>query len=169
MEIASFSGKYVVKRIGDQDVGEVFRLCSQNPLYYEFCPPFVTEESIRRDMRALPPKKGMGDKYYIGYYEGGRLIAVMDFIDACPRPGAAFVGFFMTAAAMQHKGVGTEIIGELCGYLQRLRYGEVRLGWVKGNYQSESFWRKNGFAETGDAYDTDGYTVVLARRILGSG
>lgn len=166
MKIEHFSEKYKVRLITDEDVKEVFELCRENPTYYEYCPPFVTEDSIRRDMKALPRGKGMEDKYYIGFFEAEKLIAVMDFIDAYPAQGKAFIGFFMTAASVQRKGVGSEIISGLCDYLRGQQYEEIRLGWVKGNRQSESFWHKNHFAETGAAYDTDGYTVIVAARKL---
>ena len=34
-------------------------------------------------MRILPPGKSIEDKYYIGFYQEGKLIAVMDLIDMC--------------------------------------------------------------------------------------
>ena len=40
----------------------------------------MTEQSILDDMIALPPNKEMYDKYYVGYYRGEELIAVLDFI-----------------------------------------------------------------------------------------
>ena len=48
------------------------------------------------DMNALPPNKEMCDKYYLGFYDGEKLIAVMDFIMAYPDELTAFIGFFMT-------------------------------------------------------------------------
>ena len=47
-----------------------------------------------------------------------------------------------------------------------IRLGRARLGWVKGNPQAAHFWRKNGFTETGEAYDADAYTVMAAERRL---
>ncbi len=44
-------------------------------------------------MCALPLCKSMDDKYYIGYFENGCLIAVMDLIDGYPNAGTAFIGF----------------------------------------------------------------------------
>ena len=35
-------------------------------------------------MKALPPNKEAFDKYYLGYYDGEKLIAVMDFILGYP-------------------------------------------------------------------------------------
>lgn len=144
----------------------IFALCKQNRLYYEYCPPFVTRDSIRRDMQALPPKKSMEDKHYIGWFDGDRMIAVMDLIDGYPDARTAFIGFFMTDVSVQRKGVGTAIISEFCAYLCAQQYAAVRLGWVKGNPQSEAFWHKNQFIETGVTYDTDGYTVIVAQRGL---
>ena len=117
-------------------------------------------------MNALPPNKEICDKYYVGYYKGEELIAVMDFIMAYPDEKTAFIGFFMTAASIQNTGIGSSIIDDLCRYLADIRLSSIRLGWVKGNPQAEHFWRKNNFKETGITYDTDHYTVVVAQRAL---
>lgn len=166
MDITQFSKKYQARCLTDEDVSSVFELCRKNTLFYEHCPPFVTEKGIRRDMKALPLKKTLADKYYLGYFDGDKLIAVMDFIDAYPNETTAFIGFFMTDVSVQRSGVGSGLISELCDHLRGQNYGSIRLGWVKGNRQSESFWHKNGFRETGVSYDTDGYTVIVAQREL---
>ena len=106
------------------------------------------------------------DKYYIGYYQKGRLTAVMDLIMRCPDDDKAFIGFFMVDADLQNQGVGSAIINELCKKLRSRGLSAVRLGWVRGNPQAEHFWKKNGFTETGLSYDTDDYTVIIAQRIL---
>ncbi|SFH72988.1 hypothetical protein SAMN04487830_106121 [Pseudobutyrivibrio sp. OR37] len=38
-------------------VSDAYNLCSKNTLYYDYCPPFVTPESIKADMTALPQRK----------------------------------------------------------------------------------------------------------------
>ena len=78
-------------------------LCRQNDLYYQYCPPFVTEDSIRKDMAALPPGKTANDKYYVGYFDEHRLVAVMGFIMGYPDKGTSFIGFFMTDASIQNR------------------------------------------------------------------
>ena len=117
-------------------------------------------------MKALPPKKEAADKYYVGYYDGGKLIAVMDLILAYPDTETAFIGFFMTDVSVQGRGVGSIIIRDLCDSLKTCGFSGIRLGWVRGNPQAEHFWRKNGFIATGVTYDTDRYTVVVAQRDL---
>lgn len=166
MDISSFSDHYQVRCLDHADIPAIADLCRGNPLYYQYCPPFVSEESIARDMTALPPGKDLSDKYYIGYFEGRKLTAVMDLILAFPDNRTAFIGFFMTDISVQKKGIGSQIIEELCINLKKYGYLSVRLGWVKGNPQAEHFWKKNGFTETGVTYDTDGYTVVVAHKDL---
>ena len=166
MDIAKFSKRYHVRSLDQGDIDAIFALCSRNGLYYDHCPPFVSRESIGRDMRALPPGKTLADKYYLGYFDGEKLIAVMDFIASYPNAATAFIGFFMTDTSVQNTGIGSRIIDELCSYLPEIGFTGVRLGWVKGNPQAEHFWHKNGFTETGDTYNTDGYTVIIAEKAL---
>jgi len=166
MDIASFSGRYTVRKLKAEDAGAVYELCRRNQLFYQYCPPFVTEENIIEDMKALPPNKKLTDKYYVGYFNGEKLIAVMDFIRAFPNPETDFIGFFMTDVSVQKKGIGSAIIEELCIYRKSTGVLNIRLGWVKGNPQSEHFWHKNGFCETGVSYHTERYTVIVAQKTL---
>lgn len=166
MDVSLFSNRYFVRHMGESDIAEIYALCRKNNLYYHYCPPFVTEQSIADDMKALPPNKEAADKHYLGYYDGNKLIAVMDFIMGYPDETTAFIGFFMTDVSMQGIGIGSRIIDELCSVLVGIGLKKVRLGWVKGNPQAEHFWHKNGFTETGVTYDAESYTVVVAQRVL---
>ena len=166
MDITKFSKRYSVRLLDGDDIETIFTLCSRNSLYYDHCPPFVSRESIRRDMKALPSKKTLSDKYYLGYFDGEKMIAVMDLIASYPNATTAFIGFFMTDISVQNTGIGSRIIDELCLYLPEIGFTSIRLGWVKGNPQAEHFWHKNGFTETGDTYNTDEYTVIVAERDL---
>ena len=95
MDILRLSKQYKVRRLAEQDVSDIYLLCSRNKLYYRYCPPFVSEESIRGDMKALSPKVEPENKYYIGFYDKDALIGVMDLILGYPDEDTAFIGFFM--------------------------------------------------------------------------
>ncbi len=166
MEVSLFSNQYLIRKMCTDDVAEVYKLCYKNSLYYQYCPPFVSEQSIMEDMNALPPNKEMCDKYYLGFYDGNKLIAVMDFIMSYPEESTAFIGFFMTDVSIQNTGIGSKIINDLCAYLSSIEMANVRLGWVKGDPQAEHFWHKNGFRETGATYNAENYTVIVAQRSL---
>lgn len=165
MNIQALSKEYKVSIIKESDVPTVYELCLGNPQYYEYCPPAVSKESIRADMQALPPGKTEKDKYNIGFWSGEKLVAVMDLILEYPDKKTAFIGFFMMNASMQGKEVGSGIIEDACRYLAK-EFSYVRLGYVKGNMQSEHFWIKNKFKPTGTVTQTKDYEVVVMQRTL---
>ena len=164
MEISALSKTFSVKRLCDRDADTVLELCRGNPQYYRFCPPAVTRESVLADMSALPPRTGPKDKFYLGFFDKDKLAAVMDLILNYPNDKTAFIGFFMMRREEQGKGLGSKIVSECFDELGRAGYEYVRLGFAKGNPQSEAFWRKNGFLPTGVEYDGGGYKVVVMER-----
>lgn len=168
MDVSIFSSRFAVRVLTEADVDAVFALCVGNPLYYRHCSPAVTRASILEDMEALPPGKTKEDKYYVGYFDGDKLIAVMDFIHGTPKPDIAFIGFFMTDASTQGHGLGTAVIAELTACLTGLGYESIRLGWINGNPQSEHFWRKNGFQPILTTRNNGPYEVVIAEKKLGN-
>lgn len=139
MEVSKFSKKYETRKLSYQDIDEIYNLCLTNPLYYDYCPPAPTKENVLEDLFALPPNKTMEDKYFVGFFENGRMIAVMDLIDGYPEEKIAFIGFFMTDASVQNKELGSAIISEVTDYLKSNNYLAVRLAWTKGNPQAEHF------------------------------
>lgn len=159
--IQSLSAKFDVRKLDESDVNEVLELMKKNPLFFQHCPPMATRRSILEDMKALPPRTTYEDKYYVGYFLDGKLVAVMDLILKYPNEDTAFIGFFMMNKDFQGKGIGTEIIEECETFLRGNGYLYIRLGFAKGNPQSEAFWLKNGFRRTGVEGVQERYTVVV--------
>ncbi len=168
LDVGALSQEFQVRLLAQEDIPDILRLCRGNPLFYVHCPPEPSRDSILQDMRVCPPGMGLEDKYYIGYYQEGRLAAVMDLIPGFPHKDAAFIGFFMVDAACQGTGMGSRIIGELCSYFRDRQYTQIRLGWVQGNPQSEHFWHKNQFQENGAVSHTPDYAIICAQRNLSS-
>lgn len=145
MDVSLLSKEFSVRKLYKSDIAALFELMRKNTLYYQYHPPLVTVESIEEDMRALPSGKSSKDKYYIGFFENEKPVAVADIILDYPAQDIAFVGFFMTDVIYQGKGIGSKIISEVCESLKTQGYKKVRLGVDKGNPQSYSFWAKNCF------------------------
>lgn len=158
MDELLFSKKYNVRKLQKNDIDQIYDLCTKNHLYYQYCPPYVTRKSIELDMSALPDNVDFKDKYYVGYFKNGKLIAILDLIDGYPKKDIVFIGFFMVDSTIQKSGIGSAIVNELIDYLTTLEYKEVRLGWINGNPQPEHFWIKNGFCPIKED------CVVLAKR-----
>lgn len=139
MDELLFSKKYYVRKLQKNDIDQIYDLCSKNHLYYQYRPPYVTRKSIESDMVALPDNVDFKDKYYVGYFKNEKLIAVLDLIDGYPKKDIVFIGFFMMDISIQKNGVGSAIVNELIDYLTTLKYKEVRLGWINGNLQADTF------------------------------
>ena len=166
IDINKFSNKYIIRKLDNNDVDIIFNLCKDNPLYYKHCPPFVSIESIKEDLVALPPNKTVNDKFFVGYFNNNELIAVMDFIKEYPNKETCFIGFFMMNTNYQGKNTGTNIINELTAYLKSENYKYIRLGYVKTNSQAKAFWIKNGFKDTGLVSHQELYDIVVLEKKL---
>lgn len=145
MHVEQLSHTFAVRILNSEDVNLIYALSIKNELFYQYHPPFVTKESILDDMSALPPGKNQNDKFYIGFFEGEILAAVMDLILGYPTQDTAFIGLFMMNAKYQNQGIGSRIIKECAAHLRKSGYTKIRLGVDKGNPQSNAFWKKNGF------------------------
>ena len=147
-----FSQKYAVRPLTAGDVDKILALCAENEQFYRYHPPLATKESILEDLTALPPGKNAADKHYLGFFDGEGLTAVLDLIERYPQENGTYIGFFMTRKAVQGRGVGSALIGELLNELREEGFRRVRLAVDRGNPQSKAFWEKNGFALTGEEF-----------------
>jgi hypothetical protein len=57
MELQKVSRRYRIRLLQETDMDDILRLSESNPMFYEYCPPFVTRESILNDMKALPQER----------------------------------------------------------------------------------------------------------------
>ncbi len=145
MEINNLSSRYIVRYLKEEDIKEIYILASANPTYYQYRPPEPSYQSIRNDMRLTPTSKTLADKYYLGFYDNDKLMAILDLIDNYPVNNCAFIGFFMLDKAYQHQGIASFIVKELTTYLASCAYDKIKLAWVKDNKEAGNFWQKNGF------------------------
>lgn len=166
IELTRLSKQYDIRFLKTEDIDIILEVCSQNELFYQYHPPFATKESIIEDMQALPPGIDEKDKFYVGYFDGNELVAVLDLILGYPNEITAYIGFFMMNKEYQGKGIGTQIICECAEYLKELRFGKIGLAIDKGNRQSEAFWMKNRFVRTGQKVPNEHSTYLSMVRIL---
>lgn len=166
MKLKRLSKQYDIRFLKTEDIDIILKVCSRNELFYQYHPPFATKESIIEDMQALPPGKDEKDKFYVGYFDGNQLVAVLDLILGYPNEITAYIGFFMMNKEYQGKGIGTQIIRECAEYLKELRFGKIGLAIDKGNPQSEAFWMKNRFVKTGQEVPNEHSSYISMERIL---
>ena len=166
LPLEQLNGSYTVRLLTEEDLPAMLRVAQSNPLFYQYMQPDPTLENLAESMRALPPRRTMPDKYFFGWFDGERIVGIMDLITRHPRQEMAFIGWFILDAAYQGRGLGRQLTGRVFTMLAQQGFTEVRLGRIKGNPQSEAFWHACGFEENGLSYDTDGYTVLIMSRKL---
>lgn len=160
------STQYQVRRMTEEDLPELLALARGNPTYYEHIHDQPSLENLREDLSKLPPRAAPEDKYFLGYFQEGRLAAALDLITACPAPDMAFIGWFILRKDLQGRGIGTAMVDELTAFLREHSFRFVRLGCVKGNPESRAFWEKNQFTPTGLETDGGSYTITVMQRAL---
>lgn len=163
--IDRFSEKYLVRAMEEKDIEELFAFCRTNPFFYEMGGREVTRADIQRDMVLLPQGKESDSKYYVGFYDGDHLTAVLDLIDGYPDETTAYIGFFMVDGKISGCGIGTHIVDELCGALKRMGFLSVRLAYDKDNPQAKHFWIKNSFCKVNEVSHPYGNMIVAMRSL----
>lgn len=165
LEINQLSSKYTVKKLVEEDIPNILMVCQGNSVYYKYYKSEPTNENIKDSMRALPSNKSIDDKYFVGFYNEDRLVAVLDLITGYPNEDVVYIGWFIMNKEFQGSGVGTAIIEDIILYLKE-DFSYVKLGYIKGNPQAENFWKKNKFRPVGNEVETDSYTIVNMQRAL---
>lgn len=160
------NGDFSVRELTMNDLPEMLRVARSNPLFYQYMGPDPTPENLAADLMALPPRRTLADKHFFGWYDGERLVAMMDLIARHPKQDMAFIGWFILDRARQGCGLGRRLVSDVLAMLKNVGVTEVRLGRIEGNPQSEHFWHICGFAENGLGYDTDEYHVVVMAKGL---
>jgi len=160
------SGEYNVRELNHADIPRMLGVARSNPLFYRYMRPDPTEESLAADLSALPPRRTLADKHFFGWFDGQKLIAMMDLIWRHPKPDMAFIGWFILDGSVQGKGLGRCLVQDVHTMLKAQGVTEVRLGRIEGNPQSEHFWHVCGYTENGLGYDTDDYHVTVMARQL---
>ncbi|HFI0405434.1 TPA: GNAT family N-acetyltransferase [Streptococcus suis] len=165
IEIADLSSRFQVRKLTDADLEQVLALYQTNPLYFEHFPPLPSLESLANDLVDCPPGKELSDKYFLGFWDKERLVAILDLINDYPTAEVAYIGLFMVDAHFSGQGLGTKIIAELLPQLA-ICFKKVRLGYVESNPQSSHFWSKVGFCPTGEVKELAEKTIVIAEFAL---
>lgn len=57
IDVSKLSDKYKVRKLCQKDSSSILELQQSNPLYFKYCPPDPTIQSVLQDMIALPPEK----------------------------------------------------------------------------------------------------------------
>ncbi len=157
---------YQIHTLTEDDLEKMYSLCKANKIYYEHMRFEPTCENLRESMTALPQSRTLADKHFVGFFENGQLLAILDLIENYPDQGTAWIGWLITDTSYQRSGLGTTIVKALCSYLKQNHFHTIALAYIKGNPQSEHFWLKQGFQPYGDEVKGDLYTMIKMQKYI---
>lgn len=177
-DLQALATAYNVRRIEQEDISDVYRLCKSNSKYYQYLGENPTVDSLTDIISNVPEGADLSGKYFVGFYEpvtdeesvgannapGERLVAVLDLIAGYPEKDDAFIGWFMVEASMQKQGIGSGIFADIRAAMKGQGYDYISLGCVKENSEAIAFWEAQGFKATGKTTEENGYVVETYAR-----
>lgn len=166
MKIEDISIKYKVKRLEEEDINEIYGICKENETYYKYYKETPTLENVKLSFTELPEGKTLRDKYFLGFYYNKELIAVADLIAGYPDVETLFIGWFIMNKKYQKRGIGSEILNEVLSFAKNEGFKRSKLGYIKGNKESEGFWIKNNFIKKEPEIEQEKYTVIIMEKEL---
>ncbi len=160
-DVQALGTNYEVRRIRERDIADVYRLCKSNKRYYRALGGGVpTRESLTEVISDVPEGSGAENKFFVGFYEDGKLLAVLDLITGHPNEKSAFIGWFMVDAERHRQGIGSQILADVRAAVKGWGYDSISLGCIKENAEALAFWQNNGFAPTGEETPTGKHTTA---------
>jgi len=128
------------------------RVLESAPAYFQSVtgsPPGGAE--AQTTFTALPPGKTYDDKFVWGLYSGEAMIGCADVIRGYPVREAAMIGLLLLAEDRQRRGLGRAFAALLERRIASWpEIARLRIGVVASNGGALTFWRKEGFRETGE-------------------
>ena len=165
IDITQFSDRHTVRKLTPDNIEIIYTLCKENPQFYEYSGRELSRDLIKQDLEVTPPGIPSEQKYFVGFFDDDKLVAVMDLIDGYPTQDHGYIGFFMVKHKLQQAGVGTDIISKTLEYLKQNGFKYCRLGIDKSNPQSNHFWKKNGFTTIKEVSTEDGIILVAEKQL----
>ncbi|MCQ2446389.1 MAG: GNAT family N-acetyltransferase [Clostridia bacterium] len=132
--------------------------------YYDYIHEIPTVESLTAVISELPDGVGEKDKFFVGFYEKDKLVAVMDLITGYPESDDAFIGWFMVDAAMHRQGIGSRIFADVRAAMKGQGYDYLSLACVEENKEAVAFWSAQGFKPTGKVTEKEDYKLITYAR-----
>lgn len=174
-ELASGT-RLLLRTLSASDLDAVGRVYRENRRFFQVLagmdePPL---EHILKDMQEGPPGHE-AHKYFLGVClrVSGALVGVADFVVNYPVSGKGCFGLLLLSERHQSAGLGTEA-AELVEGWARDAHGvrEVTLGVEVVNERARCFWRKCGYAPTGELFETSALgrthqAELLVKRLKG--
>ncbi len=165
IDVKTLSSEYDVRKITESDITDVYKLCKSNKHFYRYLGRVATKESLTEVLSNVSSGAGDG-KIFVGFYDNGKLIAIVDLIVGYPESDRAFIGWYVVDGELQRKGIGSQIFADIRATLKSIGINGISLGCVKENEIAMAFWQGLGFKASQDEKQIGKHTVVTYERTI---
>ena len=108
-------------------------------------------EEIDEFFTAVPPGYALEDMFPLGFYAAGQVVGIGGLLKGWNAPNKAMIGLLVLDPAARGKGYGqlaVQLIEEMARSLPGIE--RLRVGVVACNTNALGFWRRMGYADTGE-------------------
>lgn len=163
--------EYEVRRVAESEYNEVYKLQLTNPDYFSCMQDHeVALEECIEGTESLPPDTDRGQKYYLGFYNESRLVAILDLIIGYPDSHTAWIGLLMVSGSLRGRGIGRRVCSALSDSLKKSGYKLIQLAVIESNDKALEFWTAMGFEEVRRSKTIDdgkpGIDVIVMEQAL---
>lgn len=149
IERLDFLLPYGVRRLTEEDGDEIFGLQRKHAACHAmYTTREIDMDYVLGDLTSVPDGRSLADKFYLGVYDGDRLVAIVDVVLGFPLPKTAWLGMIMVDAGFTGQGIGGRILEALKHALYRENIIELYTA-VPVKCRAEGFFDAHGFG-TGD-------------------
>ena len=166
LDAAALFPGFDARLLRERDVPEALELCRGNGDYYAFMRSEPSAEALLADALALPPGKGLEDKYFLLLHDEAGPLGLADIISGYPDAGTAWIGLFMLRRSGRGRGLGRRMALSLLVGLKAAGFSRAGLAWVRDNPVPARFWPSLGFVPEGAPRPCGEYELVTAYRAL---
>ena len=162
-EIKKQLPEYEIVPITRQTFERIFEVYATNQDFFLLVNGInATIENSISDIDAIPPDTSVEQKIFIGIWEAGKVIGVLDLILGYPEQTSVWIGLLLIHGKLHNKKIGSRIVNAVLDAAGTAGYQSVQLGVIESNTKGMAFWQKHGF----DALRYDENIVVMAKHTI---
>jgi ribosomal protein S18 acetylase RimI-like enzyme len=139
---------YEIKIITKQNFEMVFEIYDSNQDFFLLTQgKIATIESSIDDVVSTPPDFDLKQKIYIGIWENGKVIGVLDLLKGYPKQAYIWIGLLLIHGKLHNKKIGSKIVDAVIEASKIAEYEFIQLGVIENNVVGLEFWQKHGFSK----------------------
>lgn len=136
-DVKKINPNFFVYRLTKENLDHMYELCISNIDYFVLNNILLNEKYLEDNI--LNVKE---NRYYLGLYEFGLLLAIIDFTLINDEVN---LDFYMIQKCYQRYGISSKIITDLGKYLKTLEYTKINTNILKNDIRALSFCLHNDF------------------------